>query len=83
MKLYTIIGGVNGAGKSSLTGVLKAERSDLGRIIDVDKLAVQHGGFIEGGKAAVRLQEQSRLTTTVAFASINGLQCPWLCTALL
>lgn len=58
MKLYTIIGGVNGAGKSSLTGVLKAERSDLGRIIDVDKLAVQHGGFIEGGKAAVRLQEQ-------------------------
>ena len=39
MKVYTVIGGVNGAGKSSLTGVLKAERSDLGRIIDVDKLA--------------------------------------------
>lgn len=58
MKCYTIIGGVNGAGKSSLTGVLKAERSDLGKIIDVDKLAMQHGGFIEGGKAAVRLQTQ-------------------------
>lgn len=58
MKQYTIIGGVNGAGKSSLTGVLKAERSDLGQIIDVDKLAIQHGGFIEGGKAAVRLQAQ-------------------------
>lgn len=58
MKIYTIIGGVNGAGKSSLTGVLKAERTDLGRIIDVDKLAAQHGGFIEGGKAAVLMQAQ-------------------------
>ena len=40
MKLYTIIGGVNGSGKSSLTGALKAERSDLGIIIDVDKRCV-------------------------------------------
>lgn len=58
MKIYTIVGGVNGAGKSSLTGVLKAERSDLGRIIDVDRLAVQCGGFLEGGKRAVLLQQQ-------------------------
>lgn len=58
MKIYTIIGGVNGAGKSSLTGVLKAERSDLGKIIDVDRLAVQCGGFLEGGKRAVLLQQQ-------------------------
>lgn len=58
MRLYTIIGGVNGAGKSSLTGVLKAERSDLGKIIDVDKLAIQCGGFIEGGRKAIRLQRQ-------------------------
>ena len=57
MKIYTVIGGVNGAGKSSLTGVLKTERSDLGKIIDVDKLAVQYGSFIEGGKAAVQTQE--------------------------
>ena len=54
MKLYTIIGGVNGCGKSSLTGALKAERSDLGLIIDVDKLAAQLGSPVEGGKAAVR-----------------------------
>ena len=40
MKIYTVIGGINGAGKSSLTGVLTTERSDLGMIIDVDKLAV-------------------------------------------
>ena len=58
MKIYTVIGGVNGAGKSSLTGVLKAERSDLGKIIDVDKLAALHGSFVEGGKAAVRMQEE-------------------------
>ena len=44
MKVYTIIGGVNGAGKSSLTGVLRAERGDLGYIIDVDKLAAKEGG---------------------------------------
>lgn len=56
MKTYTIIAGVNGAGKSSLTGSLKYQRRDLGKIIDVDKLAVQHGGFIEGGKAAITMQ---------------------------
>ena len=46
MKLYTIIGGVNWAGKSSLTGVLKTERSDLGKIIDVDKIAAQYGSLV-------------------------------------
>ena len=30
MKIYTIIGGVNGVGKSSLTGVLASESNDLG-----------------------------------------------------
>lgn len=54
MKIYTIIAGVNGAGKSSLTGALKAERSDLGLIIDVDKLAVLCGGALDGGREAIR-----------------------------
>ena len=54
MKTYTIIGGVNGTGKSSLTGVLKAQRNDLGRIIDVDKITAQNGGSaIQGGKIAL------------------------------
>ncbi len=55
MKYYTIIGGVNGAGKSSLTGSLKYQRDDLGYIVDVDKItAEQFGGDeYEGGKAAI------------------------------
>lgn len=38
MRVYTIIGGVNGTGKSSLTGVLRAQRNDLGVIVDVDRI---------------------------------------------
>lgn len=54
MKVYTIIGGVNGTGKSSLTGVLKAQRSDLGQIIDVDRITAENGGsVILGGKIAL------------------------------
>ena len=54
MKIYTIIGGVNGTGKSSLTGVLKAQTTDLGIIIDVDKITAKNGGSaIQGGKIAL------------------------------
>ena len=38
MKTYTIIVGVDGAGKSSLTGVFRTEITNLGKIIDVDKI---------------------------------------------
>ena len=56
MKLYTIIGGVNGVGKSSLSGVLSSENRDLGIIIDTDKLTLQLGGDrIKGGKAAISM----------------------------
>lgn len=59
MKIYTIIGGVNGVGKSSLSGVLSAESTDLGIIIDTDKLTAELGGDkIKGGKKAVlRIEE--------------------------
>ena len=54
MKIYTIIGGVNGTGKSSLTGVLKTQTTDLGIIIDVDKITAQNGGSaLKGGKIAL------------------------------
>jgi len=56
LKTYTIVGGVNGAGKSSLTGVLRTEINNLGKIIDVDKITVQCGGSpIEGGKKALSI----------------------------
>ena len=55
MKVYTIIGGVNGVGKSSLTGVLRTLLRDLGRIIDVDELTARGGlSPLEGGKEALR-----------------------------
>ena len=55
MKVYTIIGGVNGTGKSSFTGVLKTQTTNLGVIIDVDKLTAQaEVSPLEGGKIALR-----------------------------
>ncbi len=56
MKIYTIVAGVNGCGKSSLTGVLRTEIDNLGKIIDVDKITFACGGnAMEGGKQAVLL----------------------------
>ena len=59
MKTYTIVAGVNGCGKSSLTGVLRTEIGNLGKIIDVDKLTVACGGdVVEGGKKAVAIIDE-------------------------
>lgn len=55
MRIYTIVGGVNGVGKSSFTGVLKERSTDLGTIIDVDKITAEMGGSaLAGGKAALQ-----------------------------
>lgn len=54
MKIYTIIAGVNGVGKSSLTGVLASENNDLGVIVDTDKITAESGNDrIKGGKKAI------------------------------
>ena len=59
MKTYTIVAGVNGCGKSSLTGVLRTEINTLGRIIDVDKITAACGGnLLEGGKKALALIDE-------------------------
>ena len=59
MKIYTIVAGVNGCGKSSLTGVLRTEIDNLGKIIDVDKITANCGGnLLEGGKKAVALIDE-------------------------
>ena len=59
MKTYTIVAGVNGAGKSSLTGVLRTEITSLGKIVDVDKIIVKCGGNVmEGGKKSIELIDE-------------------------
>lgn len=54
MKTLTLIGGVDGVGKTSMLGILSAKRRDIGIIIDADftdeKTAVQRiNEFIEKG----------------------------------
>lgn len=59
MKTYTIVAGVNGCGKSSLTGVLRTEIDNLGKIIDVDKITAScNGNAIEGGKKAISIIDE-------------------------
>ncbi|MBR3844766.1 MAG: hypothetical protein IKM39_04595 [Clostridia bacterium] len=59
MKTYTIVAGVNGCGKSSLTGVLRTEIDNLGKIIDVDNITVSCGGnAIQGGKKAIAIIDE-------------------------
>lgn len=54
MRIYTIVGGVNGVGKSSFTGVLKERTTDLGTIIDVDRITAELGGnMLAGDRAAL------------------------------
>lgn len=73
MKIFTIIGGVNGVGKSSLTGVLKAETMDLGQVIDVDKITASLGGDrLAGGKASIA-RIQSCLQKGVCFTQETTL----------
>lgn len=73
MRTYTIIGGVNGVGKSSFTGVLKECCEDLGQIIDVDKITAELGaGPLAGGKAALTRIE-SCIEKKVSFAQETTL----------
>lgn len=60
MAIYTIIGGVNGSGKSSLTGVARSQLHDLGVVVDPDKITATqyHGDEYQGGQAAIALLEK-------------------------
>ena len=56
MKKYTIIGGMNGVGKSAFSGVLSRMDFELGVIVDADKLTVQNGGDrLSGRKQAIKI----------------------------
>ncbi len=73
MKLYTIIGGINGVGKSSFTGALKGSRSDLGQIIDVDKITAQLGGdALAGGKESIQRIDEA-LSKGISFTQETTL----------
>jgi len=73
MKAYTIIAGVNGVGKTSLTGVLKAERNDLGYVIDADKISMDYKlNTLEAGKIAV-LKIKEFLLKDISFAQETTL----------
>ena len=73
MATYTIIGGVDGVGKSSFIGTLKMRDRSLGKIIDVDKLTVLHGGdAIAGGEAAIK-EIEYRLERNLSFTQKTTL----------
>lgn len=56
MKKFTIVGGVNGVGKSAFSGVLSRTDTELGVIVDADKLtAAERVDKMKGGKEAVRI----------------------------
>lgn len=73
MKTYTIIGGVNGVGKSSFTGILKEQRSDLGTIIDVDKITAELGGNSLAGSKASLIKIQNCIENGVSFTQETTL----------
>lgn len=78
MKIHTIIGGVNGVGKSSFIGALKRHTTDLGMIVDVDKITMQLcKGDIEGGKAAFRVMEDC-IEKGVSFTQEATLSEQWV-----
>ncbi len=54
MKRFTVIGGVNGVGKSSLYGALDGV-DDLGIVIDADKLCAAAENVYDGCRQAVRI----------------------------
>jgi len=55
MKYYTIIAGVNGVGKSSITGFIGEYEHNLGEIIDVDKITTSFdGNAYQAGKFVVK-----------------------------
>jgi len=59
MKVFTIIAGVNGTGKSSLIG-LAASIEDLGIRIDTEKIVTAHDGdVLPDGEKTLRLIDQS------------------------
>ena len=54
MKVFTILGGVNGVGKTSFLGVLKECCNDLGRMLETDKIVAEPDSEIVDGNRTVQ-----------------------------
>jgi predicted ABC-type ATPase len=52
-RVFTIVAGVNGAGKSTFIEWYTSDENRLGHIIDADKLAREHGSLIAGERKAL------------------------------
>ncbi len=77
MKIYNIVGGVNGVGKSSLIGLLKSRLNDFGVIINVDKINESfNGDRLLGGKKAVALIDDciNRGITFTQETTLSGIR---------
>lgn len=73
MKTYTIIGGVNGCGKSSLTGVLKSLKPNMGTIIDPDDIAKKSNlSSYEVGRKTIE-KTQKCLSENISFTQETTL----------
>ncbi len=73
MKQYTIVGGVNGVGKSSLSGVLRHQLPDMGVIIDPDSIAAQeHCDRLTAGETC-NLQSKRLLKKGINFSQETTL----------
>ena len=53
-KVFTLIAGVNGVGKTTFVKTIQNRHSDLGFIINPDTLARKFGGNLAGGKEALK-----------------------------
>ena len=74
MKRYNIIGGVNGVGKSSFTGVLKGIRNDLGMFIDVDRDTEKSGDEMDVAKIRECLQRGVSFTQETTLSGFKTEQ---------
>lgn len=73
MRIYTIIGGVNGVGKSSFNGILKEQSTDLGTIIDAEKITAKLGGDSLAGEQVAVAKIRECLDRGISFTQETTL----------
>ncbi len=71
MKTYTITGGVDGVGKSSLLGILTAERNDMGIILDEEAADQKIASCLESG---VNFTQETTLSGARTLKTIQRAQ---------